>query len=345
MESLTDLQSLVVRPIRGEERKAWDQLMATHHYLGFRHLVGESIRYVALLNGQWVALLGWSSAAYKTGPRDRWIGWDEDMRHKRLKFLANNSRFLILPGVRVKNLASRTLALNLKRLPEDWVVAYGHPVWLAETFIDHTRFAGTCYCAAGFIPLGQTRGFRRNAGYYYIHGQTKTILVRPLHRDAGQWLTAPFLSPALLLGNSPLVDLNRLPVWEPGGLVERLQLVTDPRMPRGVRHNSAVILAVAVCATLSGASSYLELGRWAASLPQQTLKRIGCQISQQKRCFAPPSESTIRRTMQAVDITELGRTVAGWLINQGQEKIAACAVQRIHSLRNRAHTKGGNSYA
>lgn len=343
MENLTDLHSLVVRPIYDDERNTWDQLMATNHYLGFRCLVGESIRYVALLNGQWVALLSWSSAAYKSAPRDQWIGWDEDLRHKRLKFLANNSRFLILPGVRVKNLASRTLGLNLKRLPGDWVAVYGHPVWLAETFVDHNLFAGTCYRAAGFIPLGQTRGFRRNAGYYYLHGKTKTILVRPLHRDARQWLTAPFLSPSMLLGNNPLVDLNQLPVWGPGGLVDRLQLVTDPRMPRGVRHNSAVILSIIFCAALSGTSSYLELDRWAANLPQQTLKRLGCKRTQ-KRCFAPPSESTIRRTIQAVDIAELGRTVTGWLIEQGQGKITTLAVERLYSLRNRAR-KEGNSRA
>ncbi len=134
-------KELIVRPIRGEERQMWDQLMAAHHYLGLKQLVGESIRYVALFNGQWAALLGWTSAAYKSGPRDRWIGWDDDTRHKRLKFLANNSRFLMLPEVRVKNLASQILAANLKGLPGDWVKAYGHPVWLTETFIDPTRFS------------------------------------------------------------------------------------------------------------------------------------------------------------------------------------------------------------
>ena len=218
----------------------------------------------------------------------------------------------------------------MKRLPGYWLAAYDHPVWLAETNVSHNLFAGTCYRAAGFIPLGQTRGFRRNAGYYYIHGKTKTILVRPLHRNTGQWLTAPFLSPAMLLKNS-LLDINQLPVLGPDGLVERLQVVTDPRMPRGVRHNSAVILSIIFCAALSGASSYLELSRWAANLPQQTLKRLGCQRSQ-KRCFAPPSESTIHRTIQAVDIAELGRTVAGWLIEQGRENREKIIYQHIKNI-------------
>lgn len=327
-------KELIVRPIRDKERETWDRLMATHHYLGLKHLVGESIRYVALLNGQWVALLGWTSAAYKSGPRDRWIGWDEDTRHKRLKFLANNSRFLILPEVRVKNLASQILAKNLRRLPDDWVKVYGHPVWLTETFIDHTRFAGTCYRAAGFIPLGQTRGFRRNAGYYYAHGKEKTILIRPLHRDVRKWLTAPFLSPALLLGKNPLVDLNRLPVE---GLLKHLEEVAVPRLPRGVRHQSAAVLTVIICAVLSGAESYMDLGRWAASLPQSTLKALGTQRSPKKRRFVPPSEATLRRVLQTVDMTSLCRAVTGWLASQGLKNVAPVAGERLHSLRERTH--------
>ncbi|MEW6426115.1 MAG: Druantia anti-phage system protein DruA [Bacillota bacterium] len=331
-------KELIVRPIRGEERQMWDQLMAAHHYLGLKQLVGESIRYVALFNGQWVALLGWTSAAYKSGSRDRWIGWDEDTRHKRLKFLANNSRFLMLPEVRVKNLASQILAANLKRLPGDWVKAYGHPVWLTETFIDPTRFAGTCYRAAGFTPLGQTRGFRRNAGYYYAHGNVKTILIRPLHQDVRQWLRAPFLSPALLtLGKNPLVDLNQLPVE---GLLKHLEEVVVPRMPRGVRHQSATVLTVITCAVLSGAASYMDLGRWAAGLPQSTLKALGTQHSPNRRRFMPPSEATLRRVLQAVDMASLCRAVSGWLASQGLKSVAPVAIERLHSLRERTANRG-----
>jgi len=327
-------KELIVRPIRGEERETWDQLMAAHHYLGLKHLVGESIRYVALLNGQWVALLGWTSAAYKSGPRDKWIGWDEDTRHKRLKFLANNARFLILPEVRVKNLASQILAANLKRLPGDWVKVYDHPVWLTETFIDHARFAGTCYRAAGFLPLGQTRGFRRNAGYYYEHGAAKTILVRPLHQQARQWLTAPFLSPALLMGKNPLADLNQLSVEE---LLTRLKEVAIPRMPRGVRHQSSVVLTVIVCAVLSGAESFLGLGRWAANLPQNTLRRLGAQRSPKQRRFVPPNEITFRRALRVVDMPSFCRAVAGWLDSQGLKSVTPSVLERLRSLRERTH--------
>jgi len=242
------------------------------------------------------------------------------------------TRFLILPEVRVKNLASQILAANLKRLPGDWVRAYGHPVWLTETFIDHTRFAGTCYRAAGFTPLGQTRGFRRNAGYYYEHGNSKTILVRPLRQEVRQWLTAPFLSPALLMGKNPLADLNRLSVE---GLRTHLEEVAVPRMSRGIRHQSAVVLTVIICAVLSGAESYMDLGRWAAGLPQGALRRLGTQRSPKQRRFVPPNEATLRRVLQAVDMNSLCRAVAGWLDSQGVK--TPVVLERLHSLRKRTH--------
>lgn len=109
-----------------------------------------------------------------------------------MKFITNNSRFLILPGINIPNLALRVLALNLKRLSSDWLQVYEHPVIMAETFIDHSRFKGTSYKAAGFIALGQTQGFRRHNGYYYKHGISKTIMVRLLHTKAFQWLSTRF---------------------------------------------------------------------------------------------------------------------------------------------------------
>ena len=333
-----DLKSLVVRPIWGEERSTWDQLMATHHYLGFKQLVGESIRYIALLEEQWVALLGWSSAAFKSAHRDQWIGWSEEQRLQRLKYLANNSRFLILPGIQVQNLASKTLALNLKRLSTDWLAVYRHPVMLAETFIDHSRFTGTCYRAAGFVPLGQTQGFGRNAGRYYIHGKAKTIVIRPLHQKTQQWLSTPLLSPALLEGNKyqALADINQLAVDGSGGLMERLDAVADPRMRNGIRHGNAVVLAIAVCAALSGAHSYLDVGRWADTLPQNILKRLGCRIGQKERRYVPPGEATLRRALQAIDIEDLCRTVAVWLSDQGLENAATAVADRLQALRHRA---------
>ena len=127
------LYKVVVRPITPDERQMWDGLMSQYHYLGLKSLVGQSIRYVAELQGRWLALLGWAASALKCQPRDTWIGWSQAIQWQRLHLIVNNSRFLILPGVHISNLASRILSLNLHRLSEDWVHVHGHSVLIAET--------------------------------------------------------------------------------------------------------------------------------------------------------------------------------------------------------------------
>lgn len=130
------LSGLRVRPVEPSERPKWDELMSIQHCLGFKSLVGESMRYIAELRGRWVALLGWSSAALKCQPRDAWIGWPQTLQWQRLHLVANNSRFLILSGIRIPNLASKTLSLNLKLISTDWQKVHGHPLLLVETFVD-----------------------------------------------------------------------------------------------------------------------------------------------------------------------------------------------------------------
>ena len=140
-------------------------MMSIEHYLGFRTLVGESLKYIALLDNRPVGLLGWGAAAFKSTARDKWIGWSPEIQWQRLKFIANNMRFLVL--VRIKNLASRILSFTLRRLSQDWEVIYGHPIVLAESFVDRTKFKGTCYRAAGWRSLGTTSGFENNNAHHY----------------------------------------------------------------------------------------------------------------------------------------------------------------------------------
>jgi hypothetical protein len=122
MEVVSDLNldRLAVRPITVEERLRWRQLMHQHHYLGFQGIVGESICYVATIDDRWVALVAWGVAAMKNRHRKTWIGWDETLKWRRLHLVANNARFLILPGVHIKNLVSKVLSANLRRLSRDW---------------------------------------------------------------------------------------------------------------------------------------------------------------------------------------------------------------------------------
>src|SRR5207247_5688769 len=128
--------------------------MRQHHYLGFDSIIGESLWYVARVGNEWVALLGWGSAALKCGVRDQWIGWDRELQWRRLHLVANNVRFLILPAWNRPNLASRILALNLRRLSHDWEVCHGHPLLVAETLLERARFLGPCE----LWTCGQERG-------------------------------------------------------------------------------------------------------------------------------------------------------------------------------------------
>ncbi|MDQ0285558.1 hypothetical protein J2Z49_000662 [Desulfofundulus luciae] len=123
-----NLDNLIVRPIKPEEEKRWNDLLRTYHYLSI-YLTGKTPKYVAILNGHWVALIGWGSVVYECGNRDRWLGWTEDQKNHRLKFIANNQRYLIL---RISNLASKALALNLRGLSSDWEAVHApipsHPL-------------------------------------------------------------------------------------------------------------------------------------------------------------------------------------------------------------------------
>ncbi len=177
------LASLVVRPIAPEERAGWRLFMGRYHYLGDRPIVGEHLLYAAFLGDELVALLSWASAALHVPVRERYIGWDEQTKRRRLHLLVNNARFLIPAWVHVRRLASRVLALCLHRLSRDWQVTWGHPVHLAETFVD-TRFAGTSYRAANWTYLGRTAGRSKRGNTYSHNHAPKAVFVYPLHRNA-----------------------------------------------------------------------------------------------------------------------------------------------------------------
>src|ERR1700676_785868 len=184
------LEQIVVRLIERHEQDRWDQLVSQHHYLKNANLVGERLCYVVEYEGQWLALLGWSAAAYHIRARDQWIGWSDNQRRARLGLLANNARFCLLtqPG-QYPNLATRALALNLARLSQDWQQAYGHPIVLVESFVDSQLFRGTAYKASGWRWLGQSSGFKRVAqDFYEAHQRPKRLYAREIVKHAARKL-------------------------------------------------------------------------------------------------------------------------------------------------------------
>jgi hypothetical protein len=179
--STGDHPGLHVQCLDPQNSYLWDYLIHHYHYLGLPTLVGEHLRHLVFIDGQVVACLAWASAAWKIKARDRFIGWNEPIKRKNLQLVANNTRFLILPWVRVKYLASRVLSLSLRRLSADWEKTYAHPLYLAETFVDTSRFNGTCYRAANWIEVGRTKGSAKKGNNYHYHGQPKAIYLYPLH--------------------------------------------------------------------------------------------------------------------------------------------------------------------
>ncbi|HSB71039.1 MAG TPA: Druantia anti-phage system protein DruA [Candidatus Methylomirabilis sp.] len=186
-----DLGALVVRPLAPAERALWKACLAAYHYLGYAPGAGEQLGYVATLAAELVGCLAWGAAAYRNGPRDTYLGWDLPTKRARLHLVAQNTRFLLLPWVRAPHLASKVLAANCRRLSADWQARYGHGLLLAETFVDPTRFRGTCYRAANWVDLGLTQGAGKRGNRYRHHGVPKQVFVYPLHPRARERLGAP----------------------------------------------------------------------------------------------------------------------------------------------------------
>jgi hypothetical protein len=180
-DRLPDLQPLEFEQVRRTtDEPLFNSLMEEHHYLGYQQPVGEHLKYLVWAQGRPVACLAWSSAPRHLGSRDRYIGWSAEARRRNIGFLAYNTRFLILPWVRVEHLASHILGRMTARISEDWQRMYGHPIYFLETFVDPERFRGTCYRAANWVFLGKTTGRGKQSNSYVPNRSIKEVLGYPL---------------------------------------------------------------------------------------------------------------------------------------------------------------------
>jgi hypothetical protein len=192
---LKEFQPLQLEPLRSQaDQDLWREWMQRYHYLGYRIPFGAHLRYfVQVMAPQPVRVgaLQFSSPAWRMAAREQWIGWSDQARRRNLQQVVSNSRFLILPWVRIRNLASSTLALAARRLPDDWQESYRIRPVLLETLVDPARFAGTCYRAANWTCVGRTTGRGRQDRDHQRHGASpKTIFLCPLAADARSRLCA-----------------------------------------------------------------------------------------------------------------------------------------------------------
>ncbi|WP_297386553.1 DUF4338 domain-containing protein [Acidiferrobacter sp.] len=186
---MVDLARLTVDVVvQRHDSQLWNAYIAHYHYLGHKPLPGAQLRYVVRAEGVIIALLGFGAAAWKTHPRDAAIGWSAAQRQRNLPLIVNNARFLILPWIRHKNLASRILALISRRLVDDWQARYGYRPVLLETFVEKPRFTGTCYKAANWHYLGDTQGRGKLDTFHRHVKPVKSIWIYPLSLDFRQQL-------------------------------------------------------------------------------------------------------------------------------------------------------------
>jgi hypothetical protein len=308
--------SLVVRPIVVGEVERFNAELSAHHWLGHR-LSGRVLRYVAIIDSEWVAVAGFGSAALSCTAREEFLGWDRELRLRRLGLITSNQRLCVLPTGRRPHLASAVLSGCLRRLPADYLEVWGQPVLAVETFTDPSRHTGSCYAAAGFIPVGSSAGYARNRGTKIRHGQPKVYWLHPLHRHGLGALSAAFDSPLTHPRQGrPPVDMNTLDINGPAGLLSVLGQVPEHRKARGIRHELAALLAVATAAVLSGADSTAAIAQYARTLTQPALASLGIRRNKRTRTYLAPAYQTLRRAIRSVDAHALDTAVTNWLHTQ-----------------------------
>lgn len=304
-EEQTVLDNLQVRLLERHELGRCNGLLDQHHYLGSAKPVGERLYYVVTdPQGEWLALLVFAAAAKHLKDRERWIGWTDAQRERRLSLVVNNIRFLLLPDRTFPNLGTRVLRRVLARLSHDWQVAYDHPVLVVETFVDPAQFCGTVYTANGWEELGKTDGSGRHQRDYYVrHDKPKRLFVRQLCRNARRSLQAEHLRPALAVVEAKAGPKSRHRVKEIKAIVDYLRQAPEYRT-RVESYPLWSLLAIYLLAVLCGAPrGSKDLAKFARKLSQAQRRALG--IRQRHGRYPPPSQPTFWRLLQEVSGAQL----------------------------------------
>ncbi len=321
------LPRVTVRLLRDDERAVFDQTLIDQHYLANARLAGQTLRYVAELDGQWVALLTFSAAALHLKGRERWLRWSPRQHARRRLFVVNNSRFLVLSErARYPNLASRVLGLTRRRLSADWQALWGHPVLVVESFVEETRYRGTCYRACGFAAIGPTAGFARaSRDFYCEHGEPKQLYLRELRPGARALLRRGRLPPDLAEHEEKITGPCPFRAGELGSLLERFRTLANGRRGHGLRHRQPFVLACAAVAALMGSCGYQAFEDTGKKFTQRQLKALGAQADDDGH-YAPPSDTTFFRVLAQLDPAPFAALVGEWLLEHDPTVLARLAV-------------------
>jgi len=309
---------LSIRVIQPDEVSRFDTLLGKFHYLGESRPVGDTLRMVAHREEEWLGLLMWGSAAYRLKDRDLHIGWTPTQRAQRQKLVVQNRRFLLM-GERGEhpNLASQILGAAVRELPGLWFEHFGYRPLLAETFTDIEAYAGTCYKAAGWLPLGRTKGFSRHRADLFVpNDRPKKLWIRELAPKATEWLRAPELPAVCQKGAHSAAD-GVLPVSVPQleSLHAVLCRIPDPRANNRAFHIGSVLSIVAM-AIFSGHRSIAAIVRFAQRLRRAQRVALGLPRFRGGSYRKTPSYKVFYNLLAKLDVQRFAEQLSAWLTQQ-----------------------------
>jgi hypothetical protein len=308
---------LVVRLCREEELPDYKELVKQNHYLKADRSAGDTLRYIAELDGRQVALLTWGAAAYKLKEREKWIDWGLGLRKARLKLVLQNRRFCLLtkPG-EMPNLASQVMGACLRRLRQDWLEHFGYMPLIAETFVDPAHSQGTCYKATNWQPLGLTAGSGRHArDFYQKHNRPKTLWCLELVKGARQLLADP----------APLPDECRAGVLASAvkgtaagaatckSLLELFEKLPDPRSRSGQRYPQKQLLAILALGMLCGCQTLQDIVILGQSLSQPQLRVLGGWKRKKTDMYEAPAYNAYYNLIGQMDAELFNAKICQWL--------------------------------
>jgi len=322
-------KNVVIRVAKSSEHKRFDELLEEYHYIGKSRSVGDSMRMIAEIDGEWVGLLMWGSACYRLKDRDMHIGWTDVQRAQRQKLVVQNRRFSLLstPGTQ-PNLASKILGAAVRSLPDLWFEKFGYKPLMAETFTDIEAYRGTCYKASGWQPLGMTKGFSRHKDDFYVPNEKpKKLWVRMLHDNAVNLLRSRTLPDEYRKGShSDDYGISPLKTKEMNALYWVLRDVPDPRTSNRTYHIGSV-LAITAMAVFSGHRNVSEIQRFGERMSQLHRKAIGLRRYKGNSKFInAPSYKVYYNLLSHMDVDKFAKILSDWLAEHNGSLPAALAM-------------------
>lgn len=314
-----DAGSVTVREPLNSELEWFDRLLADHHYLGAGRPVGDYLRQVVHREGKPVALLVWGPACYALKDRDEWISWSPTQRLERLKLVVQNRRFLVLADKgQSPNLASQVMGAALRALPQEWLERFGYRPLLAESFTDPEAYAGTCYKASNWEPVGMSAGFSRHRADFYVPNERpKKLWLRPLCAQGRQLLRSEQLPqdcwPGLVAAPTGTLPLK---AQQLDSLLEVLRHGPDPR-GNNTRYRTGPVLTLTAMALLAGRRDIAQIARFAQTLKHRQRRRLGLPLKKGTRAFYEvPGYGVFYQVLTRMDPEAFATVLNGWLLSR-----------------------------